>query len=262
MKSDDRAAQQQAWDEFAPDYYAAEQASQIAYVPAVLTYLRQQHLLPPAETALLDLGGGTGRFALPLVQQGQAVTVADFSTAMLTILARRWQHLQTKQANQRWGQLTWRQTSWQELVRQQARYPVVFASMLPEVTPAALRQLASLATQRLLIFRLTAVTDDLFTPLWQQLALPPERPEVDGQLMRSYQTALAQDFATVATKTFDFTTTERLAREDLLAYLQDYPEMTAAKLQTAQRALWPQLRQGSLTITEHYQFTLLVAKRA
>ena len=61
--------------------------------------------------------------------------------------------------------------------------------MLPEVTPAALRQLASLATQRLLIFRLTAVTDDLFTPLWQQLALPPERPEVDGQLMRSYQSA-------------------------------------------------------------------------
>ncbi|WP_261807377.1 methyltransferase domain-containing protein [Lapidilactobacillus luobeiensis] len=292
-------AQQQAWDEFAPEYYQVEQDSTIAYVPQVLAYLQRAQLLPAAAVPLLDLGGGTGRFALPLAASGVKVHVVDFSAAMLAILAKRWQKArqvgQRKQtAQSKWDaatehgkqtgptervtaanilaaarstetqpaeRLTWEQASWQKLVQQRVRYPVVFVSMLPELSVMSLRQVSMLATQRLLVLRLTQAEDELLTPLLRQLALPPERPEVDPHCLDQYQRGLTADFAKIQQVHFDFVSEEKLTESELLAYLHDYPEMTRDKLAQAQQVLAPHINAGELSLQQHYRFSLLVAQR-
>ncbi|WP_164508195.1 class I SAM-dependent methyltransferase [Lapidilactobacillus wuchangensis] len=246
---------QQDWDDFAADYYAGEQASQVPYVSAVITYLQQQDLLPHQQQSLLDLGGGTGRFAVPLVRLGVKVAVADFSAAMLAILQQRRLELAQPEL------LTFQQTSWQALVKSGRKYPVVFMSMLPDVAPSDLAKIAQLATERFLIFRLVSVEDDFFTPLLNELALPPERPEANRALMAAYQQQNLPDFAPWLAHDFNFATTEVLSTAEANDYLTTYPEMTAEKMALAHQRLQAALVKQKLTVTERYCFRLLTTQR-
>lgn len=248
-------AAQQAWDDFAAAYYAGEQASQVPCVAAVIAYLQAQNLLPPKNELLLDLGGGTGRFALPLAQLGVKVAVADFSAAMLAILRQR------RSALAQPDRLILQQTSWQALVKSGHQYPVVFMSMLPAVAPVDLLTISQLATERLLILRLVRVDDEFFTPLLNDLDLPPERPEADQALMRAYQHQTLPGFAGWQSHDFNFATTETLTAVEADEYLTTYPEMTAAKLTVARQRLHSALVNQELVVTERYQFRLLTTQR-
>ena len=71
------------WDRVAAGYDAGALANR---VPAVLERVRE--LVPPGAT-LLDLGAGTGAFALPLAEVAGQVTALDHSAAMLRVLRRK-----------------------------------------------------------------------------------------------------------------------------------------------------------------------------
>ncbi len=246
---------QQDWDDFAADYYAGEQASQVPYVSAVIAYLQKQHLLPRHQQQLLDLGGGTGRFAVPLAKLGVQVEVADFSAAMLAILQQR--RLELAQPER----LTFRQTSWQALVQSGQKFSVVFMSMLPAVQPADLAAISQLTTAQFLIFRLVSVRDDFFTPLFHDLDLPPERPEADQDLLTAYQNQHLSDFTAWQAHDFNFSTSESLTAREATDYLATYPGMTTDKMATTRQRLQTVLVNQKLTVTEHYRFRLLNTRR-
>ena len=70
-----------AFDASLPSYieYSESAAGQLRY--AVIRHHLQERLLPSGR--LLDVGGGTGHLAADLARDGQAVTLLDFSPAML-----------------------------------------------------------------------------------------------------------------------------------------------------------------------------------
>jgi SAM-dependent methyltransferase len=71
------------WERVADDYDAGALAKR---VPAVLERVRE---LVPAGSSLLDIGAGTGAFAIPLAARAAHVTALDHSPAMLRILRTR-----------------------------------------------------------------------------------------------------------------------------------------------------------------------------
>ena len=71
------------WEHVADDY----DAGALAYrVPAVLDRVRS---LVPANASVLDVGAGTGLFALALASHASTVTALDYSPAMLAVLERK-----------------------------------------------------------------------------------------------------------------------------------------------------------------------------
>lgn len=71
------------WERVANDYDTGALAVR---VPAVLERVRA--LVPPGAT-VLDVGAGTGAFALPLAEVATAVTALDYSPSMLAVLERK-----------------------------------------------------------------------------------------------------------------------------------------------------------------------------
>lgn len=248
----DLIKQQAAWDDFAEEYYATEQASQLPYVTDVLSYLQQAQLLPQQ---LLDLGSGAGRFTLPFAQAGVRVTAVDFSKEMLAILRKR-----AIQQNLTHLIIT-KKASWQQLVQESQNIPALWISMLPDITAQQMLQISRLVTEKLLLFRLTQVNDPLLTPLLAKVALPPERPEIQSELMVQYQTILQSEFQHSQTQFFNYQLTEELSETELWAYLRDYPEITSEKFEWLQTKIKPKLNQGRLKSVLDYRFELLILER-
>jgi len=76
----DESADLAFWERIADDYDADALATR---VPAILERVRQ---LVPACATVLDVGAGTGAFALPLAEHTALVTALDYSRAMLRVL--------------------------------------------------------------------------------------------------------------------------------------------------------------------------------
>ncbi|MFG0285947.1 MAG: class I SAM-dependent DNA methyltransferase [Phycisphaerales bacterium JB039] len=75
----------QFFDQFAPQYddqvFTRNTEAEIAFIV--------EHARPPAGGAILDLGCGTGRHAVPLAARGFRVTAVDLSEGMLELARRR-----------------------------------------------------------------------------------------------------------------------------------------------------------------------------
>lgn len=249
---EEQSGEKEAWNDFAETYYEIEQQSQLPYVTEVLEFLQQQDLLP---ATLLDLGCGAGRFTVPFAQLGVEVTAVDFSDKMLAILKQRVEQTKTT------ANIQIQQKSWQDLVRAQVQVPNLWLSMLPDVTPQQMQTISRLVTETLFIFRLVEVNDPLLTPLLSELTLPPERPEIQPELMTQYQAILQSEFTHSQTQAFNYQVTETLSEAELAAYLEDYPEMTPEKLVILQSRLQPEVKQGQLLSQLNYRFELLILQR-
>lgn len=244
--------QQAAWDDFASDYYQAERESQLPYVSEVIAFLKQQALLP---AKLMDLGCGAGRFSIPFAQAKVQVQAVDFSEAMLRLLKSRVQALNLDQ----WIEME--QAAWQTLVAQQRPVPVLWLSMLPEIDAAEIQQLGQLVTHQLMIFRLTAVTNDQLDRLKSQLNLPQERPEVQPQLMTTYQSALRPDLHLIQHHYFHYDLSETMTRLELDEYLRDVLELDPVTMTKALEMLDSQIIKHQLTMVDHYTFELMIFQR-
>ncbi|MFD1465800.1 class I SAM-dependent methyltransferase [Lapidilactobacillus mulanensis] len=243
---------QAAWDEFAPEYYQAERASQLSYVADVIKFLQRKNLLPQQ---LVDLGSGAGRFAIPFAQAGVQVQAVDFSQAMLDLLTDRLKQLALTQ------RVTSQRASWQDLIETQIKFPAVWLSMLPDVDAEQMLQLSNLATEQFMIFRLVEVRDDNFTPLLAELNLPPERPEIQPRLMANYQEKLQSHFSRVLTQRFHYQQQEQMSRVELEDYLESVLQLTPAQLESTMEKLQPKISADQLRTIENYTFELMIFQR-
>ncbi|WP_125554173.1 class I SAM-dependent methyltransferase [Loigolactobacillus jiayinensis] len=199
------------WDDFAPDYVAAQRESRLPITTDLTAYLTQQNILPHAR--ILDVGGGAGRFALPFAQVARQVTISDISQQMLNF---------AQQAAQAAGltNIEFQQIAWSQLAaRPQA--DVVFASMLP-LAPKDLAKFSQLARQVAVLNRAVTHTDSISTELQQLLDLPPvDDPTNDAAIFQKYVQTVRQLGYQPLQQTFTYHLTEQVTQEMLVAELDD-----------------------------------------
>lgn len=235
------------WNDFAPDYVAAQKESRLTITTDLTTYLTQQHILPQA--SVLDVGGGAGRFALPFARIARQVTISDISPQMLKFAG---------QAAAQAGltNITLQQCAWSQLAaRPQA--DVVFASMLP-LAATELAKFSSLARYFAVLNRAVSHTDSISTELQQLLELPlVADPTNDAAIFADYVLAVRQLGYQPWQQSFTYHLTEPVTRELLWAELAD--ELAPAQQRRFQRWLTRKFTQHrEITAQQTYIFKTLL----
>ncbi|HEV2786586.1 MAG TPA: class I SAM-dependent methyltransferase [Solirubrobacteraceae bacterium] len=133
-------------------------------------FLRRLLRLSDTSSSVLDVGAGTGRFALALAGAFGHVTVVEPSEAMLAFLTRRAEQLGVTN-------LTTIQARWEDADAEPA--DVVFSSFVLALVPEAVPFLAKLeaaARRRVLLYLGTFSADALLDPLWRHFHGAPRAP--------------------------------------------------------------------------------------
>lgn len=195
------------WNEFAPDYVAAQNESSLAITTDLTAYLCQQQILPHAQ--VLDVGGGAGRFALPFAHVAQQVIINDISQRMLV-------YAQQKIKAAKLTNVTVNLGAWQQLALK-PRVQVVFASMLP-LEPTAVAAFSRLATKYAVLNRAVVHRDSLTAEIQKLLTITPEYdPTDDAAIFTAYQQVVRQLGFQPWQKQFTYQLTEAVTPEMLRA---------------------------------------------
>ncbi|MDD2213619.1 MAG: class I SAM-dependent methyltransferase [Oscillospiraceae bacterium] len=121
-----RSETEAMWDSRAAQFSLAQQADNTGFPDKVTRLLTEKGYIK--DQTVLDIGGGTGRYALPFAQIAKSVTLTDLSTAMLQEAQKLAQ--KARLSNLRYQKLDWEQvqiegSSWEK------SHDLVFASMCP-----------------------------------------------------------------------------------------------------------------------------------
>ncbi|MFD0896717.1 class I SAM-dependent methyltransferase [Loigolactobacillus binensis] len=247
VKTTDDQATAAFWDDFAPDYVAAQNESRLPITADLTAYLTQQNILPL--TSVLDVGGGAGRFALPFARVAQQVTISDISQQMLNF---------AQQAAMQAGvtNLKLQHEAWSQ-IPPQPQADVVFASMLP-LAPTELQKFSQLGRHFAVLNRAVTHTDSISTALQQLLDLPPvAEPTNDAAIFSEYVQAVRQLGYQPWQQTFTYHLTEQVTREMLVAELAD--ELTPPQQRLFQQWLAEKFAQrDELTVQQTYVFKTLL----
>lgn len=108
------------------DHTKRNESSELA--KRVVDILNTENML--SNNSILDIGGGTGRYAIPFAQNAKSVTVTDISTNMLEIAKNN--AVNVKITNIDFIKLDWNEANIKELGWENT-YDLVFASMCPAV---------------------------------------------------------------------------------------------------------------------------------
>ncbi len=154
------------WDRRAERYAASTNATDTADDPFLRRLRRVTH---PSSTAI-DIGAGTGRFALPLAAEVKEVTAVDPSAGMLDVLRRDARRLEVRN-------VTTVQERWEEASTGVA--DVVFSAFVLTLVPEARRFLAKLdaaARQHAFLYLGGYSADAVLDPLWRHFHGAPRAP--------------------------------------------------------------------------------------
>ena len=154
------------WDRRADRYAAAVRLANTARDP----FLRRLRRLTNASSSVIDVGAGTGRFALALADGVAHVTAAEPSSAMLAVLQRDAQELGA-------ANVTALQTTWDEARVEPA--DVAFAAFVLTLVPDAVAFLVKLdatARRHALLYLGAYSGDAVLDPLWRHFHGAPRVP--------------------------------------------------------------------------------------
>lgn len=154
------------WDSRADRYAAAVRRANTARDP----FLRRLRRLADASSSLIDVGAGTGRFALALADGAGHVTAVEPSSAMLAILRR--------EAQERGlANVTAVQATWDEARVEAA--DVAFSAFVLTLVPDAvafLTKLDATARRHALLYLGAYSGDAVLDPLWRHFHGAPRSP--------------------------------------------------------------------------------------
>lgn len=116
------------WDNRAEAFNQNQQNEKTGFVNGILTLLKQKGIFPGTE--ILDVGGGSGRYAIPFAENTRHVTVTDISSNMLALTEKN--ALEAGLYNLECQKLEWsgadiRALGWEK------KFDLVFASMCPAI---------------------------------------------------------------------------------------------------------------------------------
>jgi len=154
------------WDRRADRYAASTTATDSSRDP----FLRRLQRVTNQTSTVIDVGAGTGRFALPLAAGVRQVTAVDPSPAMLAILRRDARRLGAKNLTTIRGR--WEETS-------TAVADVVFSAFVLTLVPDArpfLMKLDAAARQHALLYLGSYCADAVLDPLWRHFHGAPRVP--------------------------------------------------------------------------------------
>ncbi|KRN28929.1 methylase for ubiquinone menaquinone biosynthesis [Lactobacillus selangorensis] len=196
------------WDDFAADYDAIQSESRVGIVADVTAYLAEQHLLQ--NQVVLDVAGGTGRYAIPFAQVAKQVILSDISAAMLKLAAQHGRALTN---------ITYVHQPWSALQQRTApQADLVFAAMFPALQPTELAALTRLSRHAVVIVRAVAHTDTVMDSLVKTLDVPQNYdPSADQTLMDQYRAELTRLGQPFTTKQFQYTLHEQVTRTEIRA---------------------------------------------
>lgn len=169
--------EQNFWDIRADEFDRVTKARERGDSNEVVSYLHGKGALTPDAT-VLDIGCGTGRYALEFAPRVARVTGLDISPAMI-------EHARTNAQEAGFGNLEFHALPWQtmDLAEQglRKRFSLAFASMSPAIdSPAALLKMMEASTRFCFmsgfVFRSDSVTNMLIDRLFGE-SEPPEQVE-------------------------------------------------------------------------------------
>ena len=145
------------WDMRAASFNEAVKTDKSGFVDEVVNRLAEAGILEGA--SVLDIGGGSGRYAIPMARLAQSVTMTDISKNMLD-LARENANSQGID-NINYEKMVW-ETADLAKIGWDAKFDLAFASMCPAVrTPQGLKNMVYSSRKYCLINQFIEATDSL-----------------------------------------------------------------------------------------------------
>ncbi len=188
---EDRKDRMRLWQPYYSMIYAAGEAaaSQPVREDELIRQLADEHVLS-ADAAVLDIGCGTGTYALQMVPHVKKVTAMDMNETALRILKKR-------AAEAAIENISVKNCAWEDY-RGRRRFDIVFSSMCPAVcNPEELRRMESLSSGYcVLITVMTGSYDKHRKAMMAELGIRPEGMITDFDTYVSVLTALGREFRT------------------------------------------------------------------
>ena len=116
------------WDNRAQEFNQNQQKEKTGFISGILTLLKEKGIFPGSE--ILDVGGGSGRYAIPFAENTRHVTVTDISSNMLALTEKN--ALEAGLHNLECRKLEWSGADIQALGWEK-KFDLVFASMCPAI---------------------------------------------------------------------------------------------------------------------------------
>lgn len=236
LKTEDQPIEtmEQNWDQRAETFYHNQVNGSTYYNQAVPRLLEQKGILTPS-SSVLDIGAGSGRYAIPLAKKSQAVHALDLSSEML-------QFLQQEAEKSNLDNISVIKSAW-PTTEKIGEFDIAFAAMCPATRSVeALRAMSETATKYGVICQFTKSTDSVLEALKNQEVIGEEAkgPHNDRDILQAYFNILwelgYQPEISYLQDTFEVTQT---LDEALDIYRQRYdhvdPEQLKSVLETLQQ---------------------------
>lgn len=227
----------QFWDDFAEEYTKIQAESKLPIQKDVVRFLKEQNILP--QERFLDLAGGSGKYISDFLPYIQHYVLVDISPEMLQLAANTY----TSPC------VSFVESSQQSFLAKTKdnSFDLVFSAMNPALDSVEqLEEMGRIAKNYVCILRLVEETDQLFTPIEEELYGKPK--ELDW--MNVYKSWLAPSFHT---KRFYYTVNENISTDFFALYFTD--ELTAEQIQKKRKELFQDQRK--MINTTSYIFELL-----
>lgn len=148
---------EEKWDQMAEKFYYHQVNGSTYYSDAVPRLLEQKGILDPS-SSVLDIGAGSGRYAIPLANKGKSVHALDLSSEMLQFLQR-----ETEKNNL--DNIYTIKSAW-PTTEKIGEFDVVFSAMCPATRSVeAIEAMSNVAKKHGVICQFTASTDNVVEAL-------------------------------------------------------------------------------------------------
>ncbi|HLR08697.1 MAG TPA: class I SAM-dependent methyltransferase [Bacillota bacterium] len=168
------------WDQRAETFYYNQINGSTYYNDAVPHLLEQKGILEPS-SSVLDIGAGSGRYAIPFAKRCRSVHALDVSSKML-------EYLKKESDKHQLDNITITQSAWPttECI---GTFDVAFAAMCPATRSVeALKEMSNVAKKYGVICQFTASTDSVIETLKDQRVIDKDikGPHNDRTILQAY----------------------------------------------------------------------------
>lgn len=172
------------WDQRADTFYY-NQVNGSRYFASAVPHLLEEKGILNASSRILDIGSGSGRYAIPLAEISESVLALDVSSEML-------QFLRQEMEKNALRNIDTIQSAWPP-AKSIGEFDVAFSAMCPATRSVeALKEMSNVANKYGVLCQFTASTDTIIEALIAHQLIEKETtgPHNDRELLQAYFTIL------------------------------------------------------------------------